>query len=142
MATLPPPPKRERPSAPAPAAPAMAAQPAAHQWTTPQAAAPAQGQNIPAWPARTPSSGGVVVSMPMVIVGGQPESTPAPSPQTQPAAQAFPPSHAPGAPLSDPQFRPTESKQVPDSIFGSDLISEKSLDEVILAYLSEDMMED
>jgi hypothetical protein len=30
----------------------------------------------------------------------------------------------------------------PESIFGHDLISEKSLDEVIMAYLSEDSTED
>ena len=34
---------------------------------------------------------------------------------------------------------PLVTATVPDSIFGSDLISEKSLDEVILAYLAEDM---
>ncbi|HII71935.1 TPA: hypothetical protein HA265_04235 [Candidatus Woesearchaeota archaeon] len=43
--------------------------------------------------------------------------------------------------------RPAEPKQqteghVPDSIFGSELISEKSLDEVILMYMAEDMAED
>ena len=38
-----------------------------------------------------------------------------------------------------PPFKTDGSKQMPDSIFGSDLITEKSLDEVILAYLSEDM---
>jgi hypothetical protein len=37
---------------------------------------------------------------------------------------------------------PTPPPNQPESIFGQDLISEKSLDEVIMAYLSEDSNED
>jgi hypothetical protein len=37
---------------------------------------------------------------------------------------------------------PTPPPLQPESIFGHDLISEKSLDEVIMAYLSEDSTED
>lgn len=47
------------------------------------------------------------------------------------------------------RFRTTEPAEVrgqqsrqPESIFGSDLLSEKSLDEVILSYLAEDLAED
>jgi len=42
----------------------------------------------------------------------------------------------PAAPGPQPSKTPTG-----DNIFGGDLISEKSLDEVILAYLSEDLNE-
>lgn len=56
-----------------------------------------------------PSSGGVVVSRPAVIVGGK------------------------GAPTTPP----AKVRRARES-FGGDLISERSLDEVILAYLSED----
>jgi hypothetical protein len=51
-----------------------------------------------------------VVSRPAVIVGGK------------------------GAPTAPP----TKVRRARESTFGSDLISERSLDEVILAYLSED----
>lgn len=54
----------------------------------------------------------------------------APSPRYQPTRPARPATHAPP---------PTKS---PDSIFGENLLSEKSLDEVILSYLAEDLDED
>ena len=120
MATLPPPPKRER-SKPAPRPAAPAEQPATPWPTQPPAAAA---------PVRQVSSD-VVVSMPMVIVGNQGQNITA-QPVAPPAAQP---------PVTSASI-PQESKTVPDSIFGSELISEKSLDEVILAYLSEDMTDD
>ncbi|MDY0003020.1 MAG: hypothetical protein RBU30_17095 [Polyangia bacterium] len=159
MATLPPPPKRERAAsgeAPAPRAPtraetpSMTATPATTAMPQPQAQPPHPAMRAPS-PSATPwnpqpmqaaphprhappvSSGGVVVAMPMVIVGGQnPQQARAPSPSASMATPTAAPQIA---------YRPEESKTVPDSIFGSDLITEKSLDEVILAYLSEDLAE-
>ncbi|HUQ08661.1 MAG TPA: hypothetical protein VM261_39485 [Kofleriaceae bacterium] len=71
----------------------------------------------PASAARTraPSGGGVVVSRPPVIVGG--------------------PSKAVGTPAGQGKVRRAKDT---DGGIGGDLISERSLDEVILAYLSED----
>ncbi len=152
MATLPPPPKRERsqsskpaaPPAPPPGAPPPGAQPPAQQpahqtpWQPPAPnQAPAQGPGA--------NASGVVVAMPMVIVGDATEAAP---PPPAPPAQAPPPQ--PQAPPAQPPSDlgaifaavPGEAKNVPDSIFGSELISEKSLDEVILAYLSEDLSEE
>jgi hypothetical protein len=64
--------------------------------------------------SRTGSNSGVVMSRPVVIVGA-PKSS---APQTQPRIR---------------KAREDEGRG-----FGQGLISEKSLDEVILAYLSED----
>ena len=79
---------------------------------------------------RSPSGGGVVVTRPAVIVGA-------------PARTVG--SHAPSPPAATPTKtaapppRVRKAREESDSgIFGQDLISEKSLDEVILAYLSED----
>jgi hypothetical protein len=48
-----------------------------------------------------------------------------------------------GADARRPHGRePTPPPLQPESIFGQDLISEKSLDEVIMAYLSEDSNDD
>jgi hypothetical protein len=69
--------------------------------------------------ARGPSAGGVVVSRPAVIIGGPGDST---SRRTRPRA--------------------AREAANPESLFAQDLISEKSLDEVILAYLSEDSSDD
>ncbi len=66
-------------------------------------------------PRRPATGGGVVVSRPAVIVGGK----------------------------SGPTSPPTKVRRAKDAeSFGGDLISERSLDEVILAYLSEDNSED
>jgi len=101
-------------------------------------AAPPPAAQVP------PSGGGVVVAMPMVIVGEQqpPQgaSSSAPAPLAASGAAPPPTSGQPAAPKGE--YRPAESRPVPDSIFGSDILSEKSLDEVILAYLSEDMADD
>lgn len=113
--------------------------------------------------ASKPSAEGVVVARPAVIIGGEgttPRGVPAtrppapvrPLPQSStrwnsPAPQPAPPA---GRPAQTPSPTPTIETAPPgaqpppaggDSIFGGDLISEKSLDEVILAYLSEDMTE-
>jgi hypothetical protein len=63
-----------------------------------------------------PTAEGVIVARPTVIVG-QPPTT--------------------GKQREAADFWKTE-RRAPDPAFGGDLISEKSLDEVILAYLSED----
>jgi hypothetical protein len=76
-----------------------------------------------------PTAEGVVVARPAVIVG-DPHDAPAR------AAAAGPRWTSPAAPPAAPSHTPTS-----ENIFGADLISEKSLDEVILAYLSEDLNE-
>jgi hypothetical protein len=141
MATLPPAPKRDRtrsrdqataptpppaaqPPGQSPAQSPAQRPPSQAPWQVPATAPPAAAQR----PAQ--DSGGVVIAMPMIIVGGQPPAPP-------PAAHQAPPTA--GAAFA---AAPAEAKNVPDSIFGSELISEKSLDEVILAYLSEDMTEE
>ena len=75
-----------------------------------------------------PSGGAVVVSPPSVIVG---------KPGTRPPAHRQVPRSAP----RETSSRSPGSSSV-DKAFGAGLISEKSLDEVILAYLSEDQNED
>jgi hypothetical protein len=75
-----------------------------------------------------PTAEGVVVARPAVIVGDSPEAHAR-------AAGAAPRWGAAAAPPSAAAPAPSEN------IFGADLISEKSLDEVILAYLSEDLNE-
>jgi hypothetical protein len=74
-----------------------------------------------------PTAEGVVVARPAVIVG----EASGPGPRVgQRQTRHTPP----------PPIEPHSSKTpTSDNIFGGDLISEKSLDEVILAYLSEDM---
>lgn len=92
--------------------------------TQPRTGAPARPPTPPSNPVPRPStapssgpsrgrpaSGGVVVSRPAVIVGGK------------------------GAPTAPPA-KPRRAREAEG--FGGDLISERSLDEVILAYLSED----
>ena len=73
-----------------------------------------------------PTAEGVVVARPNVIVG-EAQGTPQRSAQRTPRLTPPPP---------EPQASKTPTS---DNIFGGDLISEKSLDEVILAYLSEDL---
>ncbi len=166
VATLPPAPRREPAATPPPQAPSQppAAPPPAAPWDpsqTPQPSAPPAAQAAP--PSRPAQDSGVVVSMPMVIVseeGGKTiTASPAqPSPQSAdtagtapqapaqtPPSQAQPPAGTPQGEAAEDDssmFKPDKSKHVPESIFGSELISEKSLDEVILAYLSEDMSEE
>ena len=95
-------------------------------------ARPAVGTPPPAGPIAKPptqpqtgrgrptTGGGVVVSRPAVIVGGPPRTVGTPPPAAPP-----------------PPSKVRRAKD-PDGGIGGDLISERSLDEVILAYLSED----
>lgn len=92
----------------------------------------------PGQPAR-PAAEGVLVARPAVIIGaeGNGPRTPTLERKTvsgtrwnQPSSTTLTP-----PPASEPK------NTTNDNIFGGDLISEKSLDEVILAYLSEDLNE-
>ena len=75
--------------------------------------------------ARQPTGGNVVLSRPAVIIGAPPKVVGA-SPQAR-----------------GTQTRVRKAREESESgMFGQDLISEKSLDEVILAYLSEDAGEE
>ncbi len=133
--TPPPPPlvQRRRPSATQPAAapptearraPPPAAAPAAPPAASSRAStapllpvvppAPRTPAAATPTPQRTKPMDSIVVARPAVVIG-------APAPERKPARE------------STPQ---------PESIFGQDLISEKSLDEVIMAYLSEDANDD
>ena len=78
-----------------------------------------------------------MVARPAVIVGGDPHGT---APRAVGTRQR---SFTPPPPSTQSQPPPVQASKTPtsDNIFGGDLISEKSLDEVILAYLSEDMNE-
>lgn len=103
-----------------PSAPVLPARPAATPSTPPASTTPAPSGPRPVPRAPTPApvpprnrpTGGVVMSRPAVIVGA-PRTTPPP---------------VKGRPTTEEERRG----------FGQGLISEKSLDEVILAYLSED----
>jgi hypothetical protein len=96
--------------------------------TPPPIARPAGRPHAP--PAAPPRVGqapqqprtGVVVSRPAVIVGGPPKVI--------------------GGPSGQPAGRRAREEPARPNLFGKDLISEKSLDEVILAYLSEDAAEE
>ena len=92
-----------------------------------------------------PTAEGVVVARPAVIVGGAADGT-SPRATVGTRQRSFtppPPSQHPHQPQQAHQGPPPQPSKTPtsDNIFGGDLISEKSLDEVILAYLSEDMNE-
>jgi hypothetical protein len=79
-----------------------------------------------------------VVARPAVIVGGDPSGTSPRASVSAPRQRSF----TPPPPTSHPAPPQAASKTpTSDNIFGGDLISEKSLDEVILAYLSEDLNE-
>jgi hypothetical protein len=84
-----------------------------------------------------PTAEGVVVARPAVIIGGDSRSVTGtferkPAPSTSPRVQ-----QQASVPPKTEERRPSTN----ENIFGGDLISEKSLDEVILAYLSEDLNE-
>src|SRR5262249_10264185 len=98
---------------------------------------PATGVRRPPSGAK-PTAEGVVVARPAVIVGGDTKEgsrPPSQSVKVQPgrASGRWHP--------QTPTPPPAVDKSAQDNIFGGDLISEKSLDEVILAYLSEDLNE-
>ena len=78
-------------------------------------------------------SGGVVMSRPAVIVGGR-SSNPTPAPPVGQAAGTEPSRTQTGGTAARIRRAREEGGR---GVFGQDLISEKSLDEVILAYLSE-----
>jgi hypothetical protein len=108
-------------------------------------ARPAAGQPR----SRTGSAGGVVMSRPAVIVGGRSQN---PTPAPQPTAPATPSNASASQSGLGPEVARTQTggarvRRAREDVggrgvFGQDLISEKSLDEVILAYLSEDASED
>lgn len=83
------------------------------------------------------------MSRPAVIVGGRTQHpTPGPSapPPTGPATAAPPAARTQTG--GGARVRRAREDVAGRGVFGQDLISEKSLDEVILAYLSEDANED
>jgi hypothetical protein len=87
---------------------------------------------------RSPTGGGVVVTRPAVIIGA-PARTVGSNTVSPPPAQPPPQAAAPAAPPKGSTSKVRKAREDSDAgIFGQDLISEKSLDEVILAYLSED----
>ncbi|HEX4457593.1 MAG TPA: hypothetical protein VIA18_06465 [Polyangia bacterium] len=97
---------------------------------------PAPPTGAHAYGGGKPTAEGVVVARPAVIVG---EQGAAPRPAvTAPRQRSFTPSPM-AQPPPQPSKTPSHSGSSSDNIFGGDLISEKSLDEVILAYLSEDL---
>jgi hypothetical protein len=133
--TPPPPPfvHRRRPSGTSPAAPPVPVDVRRPSAPTPaggsSSAPPSRASTAPVLPVvppaprvasaapvqpRTRPMDSIVVARPAVVIG-------APAPERKPARESTPP---------------------PESIFGQDLISEKSLDEVIMAYLSEDANDD
>ena len=89
-----------------------------------------QGQNR----LRPPSGGGVVMSKPAVIVGAPPKVI---------GGAGSGPTAAPAVTRAPTGGRVRKAREDSEGgMFGQDLISEKSLDEVILAYLSEDGTEE
>ncbi|HZS37757.1 MAG TPA: hypothetical protein VFF06_13060 [Polyangia bacterium] len=96
-------------------------------------------QTPPAGVSTRPTAEGVVVARPAVIIGGDSAGR---REDTQPRAPGQPSQskrwHQPSSP---PTPEPAKPPPTSENIFGADLISEKSLDEVILAYLSEDLNE-
>jgi hypothetical protein len=62
-----------------------------------------------------------------------------PSTTLQPGKPPAARSQPPPVPAVERRDKPAAVKNVADTLFGEDLISEKSLDEVILSYLAEDM---
>ena len=112
----------------------------------PQPAAPSRPNRYPTHPRGVSNSSGVVVSRPAVIVGAPPKVVGGDA-RAAAAGRRKRPTAAPTSTAPPPQSRPARRaraarEEAPsDSLFGGDLISEKSLDEVILAYLSEDAEE-
>ena len=100
---------------------------------------PAPPTGAHAYGGGKPTAEGVVVARPAVIVGDQ-SAQPRPA-VTAPRQRSFTPSPLASQSAPQPSKTPTNSGNNNDNIFGGDLISEKSLDEVILAYLSEDLNE-
>jgi len=91
---------------------------------------------------RSSRGAAVVVSRPSVIVGAPPKVVGGSSNAPSRGRRAAPSSAPPPQSKPRPRARAAREEAPPDSLFGGDLISEKSLDEVILAYLSEDPNEE
>jgi hypothetical protein len=119
--------------------------------TAPQARSPRTSGVTPRVQIAAPSADGVVIARPpSVVVSGSVQSgTPArPVPPVHPTPHPAHPTAPRGTGTQNPVAAaggkqptrpPAAARETPaDSIFGEDLISEKSLDEVILAYLAED----
>jgi hypothetical protein len=90
------------------------------------------GAGAAAPPAAPPQQAGVAPPVPPAGVGQRPLPPRVQGPGGAPAQPA----------LLDPAFggRPGAAQaRQPDNIFGEDLVSEKSLDEVILNYLADDL---
>jgi hypothetical protein len=103
---------------------------------------------------RAPSSSRKPPSIPPRKAGSVPPGKPASSPpgRQMPPFSAKPPGKPPGSRPGDgryaparpaaifgPPSRPVQNQAPSSSLFGEDLISDKSLDEVILSYLAEDL---
>jgi hypothetical protein len=117
-----------------PAVPRAVTPPAVGRTATPAAAprapTPSGGQRL-----RTPAGGGVVMSKPAVIVGAPPKVIG--------GAGSGPAAAGPAVGRTPTGGRVRKAREDSEGgMFGQDLISEKSLDEVILAYLSEDGTEE
>jgi hypothetical protein len=82
------------------------------------------------------NTGGYSVRPPGVAPRGEVAHARAPTPPVRPGGAPSPGRYAPSRPAS---IFATTRPQEGSSIFGEDLISEKSLDEVILSYLAEDL---
>ncbi len=98
----------------------------------------------PAPPTQPRKQGGVVVSRPAVIVGAPPRVVGGGKTASPPRASAAPPASVPQPPQSRTSTARVRkaTEKAPENLFGQGLISEKSLDEVILAYLSDDSGEE
>lgn len=92
-------------------------------------------------PAARPPADGVIVARPAVIIGAPPQVVGAGVPRQSAAPGTQPPGPRRTGPNTPREATPASGTQE-SSIFGKDLISEKSLDEVIMAYLSEDTPEE
>jgi hypothetical protein len=81
-----------------------------------------------------------VVARPAVVVGGKPSADVGRGrqPTRHPRPPAEPPRRQPQQTAAPQPRRPQPSTAGAPNLFGSDLISERSLDEVILGYLAEE----
>jgi hypothetical protein len=133
--------------------------PAAEQAPAPRpqeaTAKPAESPK-PAAPTRAPAARPPPIRRPVPGVAGQTAPSAAKPARGLPATAGAPPTAAAAALRADPAAgaqRPAPAGAAPaaassperrekvDALFGEDLISEKSLDEVILSYLAEDLAE-
>jgi hypothetical protein len=107
-------------------------------------------------PQSDESSQPSVVSAPVVVItdlGSQEEKSDRSGPRQTRSRMSSPPARKPEQPAtrpgadaaeaSGPPLKPEESEAIPENIFGDvNVVDEKSLDEVILAYLAEDLPEE